>query len=219
MVAVRLYSFTPLTPPERRTSRDLRDLKDNASVAGSDVPSDFDPAELTFTQSQHNLTLNNLNASTSSTSSILSTGSVTPPTPLNGNILSTSLQRRDSTARLKRGDSVSVTGHALHHRDSGSQLHSQFVSPSIGAAMGPINPPTTGFGLSQSVNFGTDLVCTSDRYPRRLGKVKGGRHHLSSGLDMTMWQTMYPSPMRRACTNFVIVSIFTALLFRTPAFA
>jgi len=156
-----LYSFTPLTPPERRASRDLKDLKDNASVAGSDVLSDFDPSELTFTQSQHNLNLNNLNASTSSTSSILSTSSVTSPTISNANILGASVQRRDSTARLQRGDSGSIPGHVLHHRDSSSQLHTQFTSTSAGTVTGQINPPTnstipaTSFGLSQSVNLGT----------------------------------------------------------------
>ncbi|KAF9644860.1 hypothetical protein BDM02DRAFT_3121240 [Thelephora ganbajun] len=155
------YSFTPLAPPERRTSRDLKDVKDNTSVAGSDVLSDFDPSELTFTQSQHNLNLNDLNASTSSTSSILSTSSITSPTPLNVNTLGTSVQRRDSTARLQRGDSGSLTGHVLHHRESGSQLHSQFISTSTGNVMGPVNPSTgstmaaTSFSLSQSVNLGT----------------------------------------------------------------
>jgi len=156
----RLYSFTPLTPPERRTSKDIRDSKDNASVAGSDVLSDFDPSELTFTQSQHNLNLNNLNASTSSTSSTLSTNPAASPPP-NTNVLGANVQRRDSTARLQRRDSGSVTGHVLHHRDSSSQLHSQFTASSTMAVTGPINPPTSSampaasFGLSQSVNFGT----------------------------------------------------------------
>lgn len=154
LVVCRLYSFTPLTPPERRASRDL---KDNASVAGSDVLSEFDPAELTFTQSQHNLNFNNLNASTSS---ILSTGSVIAPTPLNASILGASVQRKDSTARLPG----SMSGPALHHRDSSSQLHSQFVSSSTGTpGTGPINPlmtsPTipasSGFNLNQSLNLGT----------------------------------------------------------------
>lgn len=159
LVVCRLYSFTPLTPPERRASRDL---KDSASVAGSDVLSDFDPAELTFTQSQHNLNFNNLNASTSS---ILSTGSVIAPTPLNASILGASVQRKDSTARLQRGDSGSMTGPILHHRDSSSQLHSQFVSNSTGTpGTGPmINPlmtsstmsPSSGFNLNQSMNLGT----------------------------------------------------------------
>lgn len=149
-----LYSFTPLTPPERRASRDI---KDNASVAGSDVLSDFDPAELTFTQSQHNLNLNNLNASTSSVSSILSTGSVIAPTPLNASILGAGVQRKESTTRLRRGDSGNMTGPVLHHRDSSSQLHSQFTS----TGTGPINPsanstiPASGFNLSQSLNLGT----------------------------------------------------------------
>ncbi|KAF9784514.1 hypothetical protein BJ322DRAFT_850843 [Thelephora terrestris] len=153
-----LYSFTPLTPPERRASRDL---KDSASVAGSDALSEFDAAELTFTQSQHNLTLSNLNASTASTSSILSTGPVVAPTPLNASILGASVQRKDSNARLKRSDSGSVTGHALHHRESSSQLHSQFTSTSTGNGTGPTNPLTTsmtlatGFNLSQSMNLGT----------------------------------------------------------------
>ena len=156
----RLYSFTPLTPPERRTSRDLKDVKDNASVAGSDVLSDFDPSELTFTQSQHNLNLNNLNASTSSISSILSTGSVTS-TPQNTNVLGASLQRRDSTARNQRRDSGSVTGHVLSHRGSSSQLHSQLTSTSTGTVTGPINPatnstiPAASFSLNQSINLGT----------------------------------------------------------------
>ena len=156
LVDRRLYSFTPLTPPERQTSQDLRD---NASVNGSDVLSEFDPSELTFTQSQHNLALNNLNASTSSTSSIVSTGSVTA-TPLNVNTLGASLHRKDSAVRLQHRDSGGVTGHGLHHRDSGSQLHSQFISSSAGG--GPINPPansmmpaTGGFGLTQSLNLGT----------------------------------------------------------------
>ena len=122
--------------------------------------SEFDPSELTFTQSQHNLNLNGLNASTSSISSILST-SATSSTPLNANTLGASIQRRDSTARLQRSDSGSVTGHVLRHRDSSPQLHSQFTSTSNGTVTGPINPPTnstipaTGFGLSQSVNMGT----------------------------------------------------------------
>ena len=160
LIICRLYSFTPLTPPERRTSRDLKDLKDNASVAGSDVLSDFDPSELTFTQSQHNLNLNNLNSSTSSTSSMSSIGPVAS-TPPNTNILGASVQRRDSTARLQRRDSGSVTGHVLHHRDSSSQLHTQFTSVSTGIVTGPINSPSsstmpaTGFGLSQSVNLGS----------------------------------------------------------------
>lgn len=154
-VICRLYSFTPLTPPERRTSREL---KDNTSVAGSDVLSDFDPAELTFTQSQHDLTLSNLNASTSSSSSILSATSVISPTPLNASVLGTSVQRRDSTARSQRGDSGSVIGNVPHHRKSSTQLHSQFISTSAGTMTGPTNPPTTipaGFNLSQSLNFGT----------------------------------------------------------------
>jgi len=150
-----LYSFTPLTPPERRTSKDLKDIKDNASVAGSDVLSDFDPSELTFTQSQHNL-----NASTSSTSSILSTGSVTSA-PSNTNVLGANIQRRDSTARLQRRDSGSVTGNVINHRGSSPQLHSQFTAPSTGTVTGPINPPAgstipaTAFNLSQSINLGT----------------------------------------------------------------
>ena len=158
--ARRLYSFTPLTPPERRTSRDLKDTKDNASVAGSDALSDFDPSELTFTQSQHNFNLNNLNSSTSSTSSILSTGSIASIPP-NANPLGASIQRKDSTARLQRSDSVNVAGHILHHRDSSSQLHSQFTSTSTGTVTGPINPPAgttipaTSFSLNQSINMGT----------------------------------------------------------------
>jgi hypothetical protein len=153
-VSHRLYSFTSLTPPERRTSRDLKDVKDNASVAGSDVLSDFDPAELTFTQSQHNLNFNNLN---SSTSSILSTSSVISPTPLNASILGANIQRKDSTARLQRRDSGSISGHILQQRGSGTQLHSQFIS----SATGQINPsasstmPPTGFNLNQSINLGT----------------------------------------------------------------
>lgn len=156
-----IYSFTPLTPPERRTSRDLKDVKDNASVAGSDVLSDFDPSELTFTQSQHDLTLNHLNASTSSTSSILSTGSVASSIPPNANNLGASIQRRGSTARNQRRDSVTVPGHVLHHRDSSPQLHSQFTSTSNGTVTVPINPstnstiPATTFGLNQSINLGT----------------------------------------------------------------
>ena len=159
----RLYSFTPLTPPERRTSRDIRDIKDNASVAGSDVLSDFDPSELTFTQSQHNLNLSNLNASTSSTSSTLPTGSVTSSTPPNANILGASVQRRDSTARNQRRDSGSVTGHVLSHRGSSSQLHSQFTPTSTGTVTGPISPlassmiPASSFGLNQSLNQSINL--------------------------------------------------------------
>ena len=122
--------------------------------------SDFDPSELTFTQSQHNLTLSGLNTSTSSTSSILSTG---PPTsvPSNPNPLGTSVQRRDSTARLQRRDSGSITGHVLHHRDSSTQLRAQFTSTSTGTVTGPVSSPTipsmpaTGFNLSQSVNLGS----------------------------------------------------------------
>jgi len=151
-----LYSFTPLTPPERRTSQELTDVKDNASVSGSDVLSDFDPSELTFTQSHHNLNLDTLNSSTSSTSSILSAGSATSSTPPSTNILGASVQRRDSTARLQRRDSGSVTGHALHHRDSSPRLHSQFTSTSAGTVTGSINPlaSSINFGLSQSVNIG-----------------------------------------------------------------
>ena len=142
-------------------SRDLKDVKDSSSVAGSDVLSDFDPSELTFTQSQHNLNLNSLNSSTSSTSSILSVGSVGSSTPPNTNIVGASVQRRDSTARLQRRDSGSITGHILHHRDSSSHLHSQFTSTSAGTMTGPINSPTnstmpaSNFGLSQSLNLGT----------------------------------------------------------------
>ena len=149
LVVCSLYSFAPLTPPKRWASRDI---KDNANVL-----SDFDPAELTFTQSQHNLNLNNLNALTSSTPSVLSTGSVTAPTPLNASILGASVQRKESTTLLPRGDSRSMTGRFLHHRDSSSQLHSQLVS--IGIEL--INPstnstiPANGFNLSQSLNFGT----------------------------------------------------------------
>ena len=135
-------------------SRDLKDVKDNASVAGSDILSEFDPAELTFTQSQHNLTLNNLNASTSS---ILSTGPVISPTPLNASILGASVHKRDSTVRTQRGDSGSITGHVLHHRESSNQLHSQFIS----TPTGPINPltsstiPPTSLNMNQSINLGT----------------------------------------------------------------
>jgi len=160
IIVFRLYSFTPLTPPERRTSRDLKDVKDNASVAGSDVLSDFDPSELTFTQSQHNLTLSGLNTSTSSTSSILSTGPATS-VPQSTNPPGANIQRRDSTARLQRRDSGSVTGHVLHHRDSSTQLRAQFTSTSTGTVTGPVNSPTissmppTGFNLSQSVNLGS----------------------------------------------------------------
>ena len=152
----RLYSFTPLTPPERRTSRDLKDVKDNASVAGSDVPSDFDPSELTFTQSQHNLNLNNLNASTSS---ILSVGALTSSTPPNTNVIGASVQRRDSTARIQRRDSTCTTTHTLRHRDSSPQLHSQLASPSTGTVVGPVSNgstiPAASFGLNQSINLGT----------------------------------------------------------------
>lgn len=155
----RLYSFTPLTPPERRTSREVKDVKDNASVAGSDALSDFDPSELTFTQSQHNLNLNNLNASTSSTSSMLSTGALTTSTPPNGSILGASVQRRDSTARVQRRDSTNTGVHTLRHRDSSPQLNSQLTSPSTGTMVGPINNGSTilaaGFVLNQSVNMGT----------------------------------------------------------------
>ena len=158
----RFYSFTPLTPPERRTSRDVKDVKDvkdNASVAGSDALSDFDPSELTFTQSQHNLNLNNLSASTSSTSSMLSTGALTSSTPPNANVLGASVQRRDSTARLQRGDSISTAAHTLRHRGSSPQLGSQLTSPSTGTAVGPVNNGSTilatGFVLNQSVNLGT----------------------------------------------------------------
>ena len=152
----RLYSFTPLTPPERQTSRELKDVKDNASVSGSDVLSDFDPSELTFTQSQHNLNLDSLNSFTSSTSSTLPAGPATSSTPPSTSILGASVQRRDSTARLQRRDSGSVTGHTLHHRDSSSRLHSQFTSTSAGTVTGSINPlaSSTTFGLSQSVNLG-----------------------------------------------------------------
>jgi len=154
-----LYSFTPLTPPERRTSRDVKDAKDNASVAGSDALSDFDPSELTFTQSQHNLNFNNLNASTSSTSSMLPSGALTSSTPPNTNILGASVQRRDSTARLQRRDSTSTAVHTLRHRDSSPQLNSQLTSPSTGTMVGPVNNSSTilatGFVLNQSVNLGT----------------------------------------------------------------
>lgn len=157
MVVCRLYSFTPLTPPERQASRDLQD---NASVAGSDVLSDFDPAELTFTQSQHDLTLHNLNTSTSSNSSILSAGSVVSPIPLNASILGANVQRKNSTARMQRGDSGSVTGQVLHHRESSAQLHSQFISTSTGTLTGATSPQTTsavpaGLNLNQSINLGT----------------------------------------------------------------
>ena len=155
LIDCRLYSFTPLTPPERQPSRDL---KDNTSIAGSDVLSDFDPAELTFTQSQHDLSLTNLNASTSSTSSVLSSGAIVSPTPLNASILGATIQRRDSTARIKRGDSGSTTGQAVHHRESSAQLHSQFTS--TGTSIGQINPQSSstippGFNLHQSLNLGT----------------------------------------------------------------
>jgi len=161
LIICRLYSFTPLTPPECRTSQDLKDIKDSASVAGSVVLSDFDPSELTFTQSQHNL--NNLNSSTSSTSSTLPTGSVTSPTPPNANILGASVQRRDSSARNQRRDSGSVAGHVLSHCGSSSQLHSQFTSTSTGTMTGPISPlasstiPATSFGLNQSLNQSINL--------------------------------------------------------------
>jgi len=147
-----LYSFTPLTPPERQASRDL---KDSTSIAGSDIVSDFDAAELTFTQSQHDLTLNNLNASTSSSSSAFSTASIVSPTPLNASVLGTSLQRKDSTPRLQRRDSGSVTGRVQHHRESNAQSHSH--STSTGALTGTISPQTipTGFNMNQSLNLGT----------------------------------------------------------------
>lgn len=184
LIVCRLYSFTPLTPPERRTSRDI---KDNASVAGSDVLSDFDPSELTFTQSQHNLNLNGLNASTSSTSSILSAGSVTSTPP---NILGASVQRRDSTARSKRRDSEGVTRHVLQHRDSSSQLHSQFTSTSTGTVTGPINPPivstipATSFGLNQSINLGTrpSLHLRSISSPTGDGEVRSASPVVGLGL-------------------------------------
>ena len=142
--------------------------------------SEFDPSELTFTQSQHNLNLNNLNASTSSTSSILSPDSLTSSTPPNANTLGASIQRRDSTARLQRRDSGSLTGHALHHRDSSSRLHSQFTATSIGIVTGPINPPAnstipaTNFGLSQSLNLGTrpGLHLRSFSSPNGEGEVR-----------------------------------------------
>ena len=86
----RLYSFPPLTPPERSMSWNLKDAKDSSSVAGSDVLSDFDPLELTFTQSQHSLDLNNPDSSTSSTSSIFSTCFVASA-PLNANTLGASV--------------------------------------------------------------------------------------------------------------------------------
>ena len=151
--------------------------------------SDFDPSELTFTQSQHNLNLNNLNASTSSTSSILSTASVTSSTPPNGNTLGASIQRRDSTARLQRRDSGSVTGHVLHQRGSSPQLHSQFTSTPTGTVTGPINPPTNstipanGFSLSQSINLGTrpSLHLRSFSSPTGEGEVRSPSPALGFG--------------------------------------
>jgi len=125
------------------------------SVAGSDVLSDFDPSELTFTQNQHSLSLN---ASTS-ISSDLSTCSVTS-TPQNANALGASLQRRDSSARNQHRGSRSVTEHVLGHRDSSSQLHSQLASISTRTVTGPTNPATNStiltasFNLNQSINLG-----------------------------------------------------------------
>ena len=161
-------------------SRDLKDLKDNASVAGSDVLSEFDPSELTFTQSQHNLNLNNLNPSTSSTSSILSPDSLTSSTPPNANNLGTSIQRRDSTARLERSDSGSLTRHALHRCDLSSRLYSRFTTMSTRIVTGPINPPanstipTINFGLSQSLNPGMRPALDLRPFPspNREGEVK-----------------------------------------------
>ena len=147
----RLYSFTPLTPPKRQASRDL---KDNTSDAGSDVLSDFDPAELTFTQSQHDFTLSNLNTLTSSGPLVLSTGPIVSPTPPNASTLGASVQRRNSIPRTQRGDSGSVTAHVLHHRESSPQLHSQFTSSSTRPINSQANSTVpSNFNLSQSVNL------------------------------------------------------------------
>ena len=151
----------PLTPPEHQMSQDL---KDNMSVMRSGMLSEYDPSELMFTQSQHNLNLNNINASTSSTSPMSSTNSVTSSTPLNMNTLGTSIQRRDSTVRLQHRDSGSLTRHTLHHCDSSLRLRSQFTIMCTRIMTGPTNPPanltipTTNFGLSQSLNLGMQLV-------------------------------------------------------------
>ena len=87
LVVRRLYSFTLLTPPELQTSWDLND---NTSVTTSDVLSDFHPAESMAR------TLSNLNASTSSSSSVLSTGPVLSPTPLDASILGVGVKRKGS---------------------------------------------------------------------------------------------------------------------------
>ena len=103
LIVCRLYSFTPHTPLERRAGRDPKDPKNNMSIARSDALSDFDPSELTFAQSQHNLNLNNLNTSTPSTSSVLSTGSDTSLILQNSNTLGASVQRRDYTVHCNTG--------------------------------------------------------------------------------------------------------------------
>jgi hypothetical protein len=59
MTVCRLRSFIPLTPFKGRTSRDLKDLKDNANVVGGGALSNFH-------SSQYLSLNNNLNASTSS---------------------------------------------------------------------------------------------------------------------------------------------------------
>ena len=93
LIICGLDSFIPLTPLECWTSQDLKDPKDNMSVAGSDTLADFDPSKLTFAQSQHNV-----NTSTSSTSLMLSKVSVTSSIPPNTNALAAGIQRRDYTA-------------------------------------------------------------------------------------------------------------------------
>ena len=143
---------SPLTPHERRTSWDLKDVKDDASVSGSDVVSDLNPPGLSFAKIQHNLNTNSLNSSRSSTSSILFAGTVT---------VGASIQRSDFTARLQYRDSRSVTGHGLHCCGSSSHLQSLFTSMSTRTEAGPINPPTSpttpaaSFGSSQSLILGT----------------------------------------------------------------
>lgn len=176
--------------------------------------SDFDPSELTFTQSQHNLTLSGLNTSTSSTSSILSTGPATS-VPANTNTLGSTIQRRDSTARLQRRDSGSITGHVLHHRDSSTQLRAQYTSTSTGTVTGPANSPTTssmpptGFSLSQSVNLGSrpGLHLRSFSSPNGEGELRSmspvvgfGPPAVSDDVPKSSAKSVYKL-CHRACSN------------------
>ena len=84
-----------------------------------------------------------------STSSILSTGSVTSAPPTCGP-LGVSIQQRNNTEPLRRVDSGSVTRHVIHHRDSTSWLYTPFTSTPTGTVT-PTLPPLRRYQPSASI--------------------------------------------------------------------